>query len=240
MHVVVNPTWRCQLSCRYCWLPHTAIRRTAKEHTWQQWAKALSGTLPPESIVDFSGGEPFLFDGLPKLLAVLAEHETGWAVTTNALETDAIRRLAYQRPGYCAAINVSDHAGNHRAVANIALLMEAGYRVAINRLDHAAAGHHVDNASGLLPFQDWKRGTALDGKRRACNAGVNHWVADPSGDVWRCMVSMQLGHPPVANLFRPPGERVQIEQVCDFGCSTCYRDTPGAWCIDMQVLGEGI
>lgn len=235
MHVVVNPTWRCQLACPYCWLPHTRIVRGVAEHTWQQWIIALGAALPPRSIIDISGGEPLLFDGLPELLLAIGSREMAWAITTNALHTSAVERLIKLHPLHCAAINVSDHVWNERARENIDRLRAAGYPVNVNRVSHPKAGHH-EPGGAELPYQDWEAGTALDGIARHCDAGLNHWVADPAGNVWRCQVSMQLGHPPLANLFTD--ERHTVDMLCGYGCSTCYRDTPEAWHIKMGPTCE--
>lgn len=234
MKVVVNPTWRCQLSCRYCWLPHVKIDRAAPEHPAEEWAEALTSALPPGSIVDLSGGEPLLFPRLPALLSALGERGIGWAITTNAMDTAAARELAEAHPSGCVVINISDHAGNARAREGIDALRSA-FPTSVNRVDHGASGDH-EVGGYLLPFQDWEAGRALDGRRRLCDAGRHHWVADPAGRIWDCMVSMQLGHQPTGHLFERWRMAKGVATVCDFGCSTCYRDNPAGWMMTMEEI----
>jgi hypothetical protein len=232
MKVVINPSWTCQLSCAYCWLPHTKINRQAVEHGWQEWAKAIIHNIPAGSIIDVSGGEPLLFEGIELMLAEIGNAHIGWAITTNALATEGVERLIRRRPPGCAIINISDHAGNAGAHWNIVRLGQY-FPIQIHRTSHPMAGKHEANV-GVIPYQPWKEGEALDGVVRKCNAGMNHWVIDPGGDIFRCCVDMQVANRPIGNLF---GGKIRAVKAfkCDFGCSTCYTTEPWAWQIEQEA-----
>lgn len=233
-HVVINPTWRCQLACAYCWLPHARIDRQAHEVPVMRWVLALERYLTPGDLVDVSGGEPLLRPGLDVLLHRLGNGGIRWALTTNALATEAIDRMLELLPHNSVQINASDHAGNAAAWVNVRRLRAAGYNVQVNRVAHEAAGNH--EAGGVaLPYQDWQGGQALDGLARSCDAGDRHWVADPAGNVWRCQVWLQLGKPSMGNLFDGSFMPSVGAWDCTTGCSSCYRDTPEAWEIGMSV-----
>lgn len=234
-HVCIFPTWKCQLACSYCSIRNSKIDRSTPSVDWRQWATALPRVLPPGSIVDVAGGEPLLYWNLLSLLDALAKAGLRWGLTTNAKCREAITRLALYRIPGCAQINVSDHAGNPEVGRMIRLLRTAGYPVNVHRVDHPAAGQHEPDAI-TIPYQDWSGGRATDGVKRHCTAGLKHWVADPKGDLWRCVVALETGQPSAGNLFT--GEVKPTGAECDFGCTTCYTEDPASWGIEMTVLAE--
>lgn len=234
MKVVINPSWKCQLKCPYCWLPHTKVNREAEEHKWREWAEALVRELPGGSTVDISGGEPLLYPGVVDLVSYLGNHGIYWAITTNAMDGDGVETLIAARPPRCAVVNASDHTGNIMAGQHIRRLRTA-FPVVVHRVNHPKAGSHIDGA-GLIPYQRWAEGEALDGKQRICDAGVKHWVIDPGGDIFRCCVAMQVADKPLGNLFNGHIDKPNYTNLCDFGCSTCYTTEPHAWMIHMEAI----
>lgn len=233
MHVCIFPTWNCQLSCAYCSIRNSKIDRSVEGVTRHQWADALRLAVPRGSIVDIAGGEPLLYEGIIDLLHALGTYGLIWAITTNAKASSIVHQICNERPRGCACINVSDHPGNPEAHENIARLRAAGYMVNVHRVDHPAAGHHEPDAQ-LITYQDWKGGKAVDGKPRRCTAGLNHWIAGPNGDMWRCIVAMETGQQPGGNLFT--GEVKTTGMFCDYGCSTCYTEDPASWCVQMAEM----
>ena len=228
--VSIFPTWECQLSCDYCSIRNSKIDRTLQPVPWQLWAKALPRVLPPGSVVDIAGGEPLLYRGIVNLLHVLARSGLPWAITSNLKNTDVVERL-YRSSG---ALRVHQHErppGQPRSHANKRRLREAGYRVNVHRVNHPAAGTHEPDAQ-TITYQDWAGGKAVDGKRRYCTAGKDHWIANPAGDLWRCIVAAEVGQPPIGNLFT--GVTEPVGPLCDFGCTTCYTENPGAWHVEMR------
>jgi len=227
LHVAINPLWRCQLVCDYCWRPWTHHDAWARERPWQEWARGLTRALPADSMVDISGGEPLLFPGLLDLGAALGAAGINWAVTTNAMETRVLEALIKRRPPGLALILVSAHAGNPQWPDAVAMLRGAGLPVAVNQVGHVAASP-VSGEHNVITYQPWEEGTALDSKVRICDAGRRHWVAGPDGTVWRCQVRLQMGAEPIGNVIDGPMD-VPAPIRCDLGCSTCYTDHPAAW-----------
>lgn len=233
VHVVIFPTWACQLSCAYCSIRHSAVDRSVPPVAWEAWAEALTRRLPYGALVDVAGGEPLLYEGIVELLATLGARGLRWALTTNAKAGDVVDRLCAERPAGCVCINVSDHSGNPEAHAAIGKLRAAGWAVNVHRVDHPAAGHHEPDAQ-VITYQDWEGGEAVDRTKRQCTAGAGHWVADPQGDLWRCVVALETGQPPAGNLFT--GRVKPTPARCEFGCSACYTEDPASWGIDMREL----
>jgi hypothetical protein len=235
MHVLINLSWKCQLKCPYCLLPHIQINREAVEHSWQEWVIGITNNVTRGSIVDVAGGDPLLFPGLAYFLRGISSYGIHWAITTNALGEEGLEEILRVRPGGCVLVNVSDHPGNKFADANIERLREV-YPVTINRVDHPQAGKRQVEIGNLIPYQSYREGTELDGIRRMCNAGINHWVADPGGDVFQCNVAMATGRKPIGNLFLGGIRTPSQPYVCDWGCSSCYTSVPGAWQEMMRAL----
>lgn len=235
-HVCIFPTWDCQNHCEYCSIRHSKVDRTICDPavTWPKWFAALDRVLRRGDVVDIAGGEPLLYPGIVSLVYELGIHGYHWALTTNARHTANIRRLCDERPINCVCINVSDHAENPESVKAVAALRDAGFRVNVHRVDHPAAGKHHGRDAQIITYQDWSGGKATDGVRRHCTAGVHHWVADPRGDLWRCVVALETGQPPVGNLFT--GEVTPTDTLCDFGCTSCYTEDPGSWGIWMEEI----
>jgi len=227
MHCLINLSWRCNMKCPYCLLPHIKINRTAQEHTWQEWAEGLVANLTQGSIATIAGGDPLLFDGLELLLEYLHEHGLRWSITTNAMSTIGTVELLRVRPGGCVLINVSDHPGGEWAAENIRRLKEV-YPVVFNRVDHPLAGHKHQNITSFIPYQSWREGTELDGSPRWCSSGIEHWVADPAGDVFLCNPAMATGQKPIGNLWTGIDQPAK-EFICEWGCSSCYTSVPDAW-----------
>jgi len=234
LHAVINLSWKCQLKCPYCWLPHTAIDLKCLEHTPEEWIEAIIRTVPVGGVIDFSGGEPFIYKGLERILDAIGKAGVLWAITTNALGTEGIDALIALDPPGCVRINISDHSGNKQAADNINKL-KANYHTSVNRVIHEGAGNRND-VNNLLTYQAWEEGEAVDGIARKCTAGCNHWTADPSGNVYRCGVDMQVGNEPFGNLFDPDFHAMTKAKDCDFGCTVCYTDSPAAWLIQMREL----
>jgi len=179
-----------------------------------------------------------LMDGLELMLEYLFEHGRYWAITTNAMSTIGTIELLKVRPGGCVQINISDHPGNSGAAENIRRLAEH-YHIIGNRVMHPQAGHNLKHITSHIPYQSWREGTELDGIKRWCSSGINHWVADPAGDVFLCNPSMATAKKPLGNLFNgKPLNLPKHEFVCDWGCSSCYTIVPDAWPVKHRVVEE--
>lgn len=233
MHTVIFPSWSCQLSCHYCSIRNSKIDRSVKGVPWTQWAEVLPTVLPHGSIVDIAGGEPLIYEGIVDLLHSIGNAGLLWAITTNGKALDVVERICKEKPIGGVCFNLSDHKGNPESVTSKNKLRNAGYNVNIHRVDHPHAGYNHSDAS-LIPYQDWLVNDAVDGIERRCTAGQAHWIADPSGDLWRCIVAAETGQPSFGNLFT--GERKYISTECTFGCSSCYIGDSASWAISMEIM----
>ena len=223
-----------------CWM-HVLGFKPGDERPWREWLRFVCW-LPQGSIVDFSGGEPLLYEGIMELLQGMAEHDVRWAMTTNLVNGDMVRKLEDVKLRNCVALNVSAHAdGPKDFYRRAARLRDAGYRVTVNLVGHPAA-RDVEDWCGpvsIIPYQEWKEGLALDGKARMCDAGKNHLACSPEGNVYRCAVHMQVGAQPLATIRTPPlMYRLKEPVPCETGCSSCYTHEPGAWLVEMREVQE--
>ncbi len=185
------------------------------------------------------GGEPLLYEGIIDLIQRLAVRDIGWAMTSNLMNAHKVAELCDRPIRGCMGIHVSAHAGGpadlyERAVS----LVRAGYPVTINVVDHPAAGAVPEGVGvDLIPYQAWTEGEAVDGIRRQCNAGENHLVMSPDGNVYRCAVEMQLGVAPLGHISQGwESMRPREPHICEIGCSTCYTHDPRAWRVCMEAI----
>lgn len=102
MHVraVVNDL--CNYRCRYCEMWRLPQERRREEMSIEGWKRALSSVrdLTGWTVVQFSGGEPFIKKGFVDLLEWCRDHEIPWGVITNgsALNEKISRRVVEARP----------------------------------------------------------------------------------------------------------------------------------------------
>ena len=246
MRIIVNPTWRCNFSCPYCWVRaigwHKLYKRE-QERDSRDWAKWIA-QLPANSSIDFSGGEPLMYPHMVRLLHWCAENRVKWAITTNLSDATDWRGLTSEHIPGCLAVNVSVHPQSPKDLAwRVEALRNAGYPAYVNTVIHPDApklGSFGNTPVHRIPYQPWQEQMALDGKQRVCTAGVAHVACDPLGRVYRCLVAMQTGQEPLGTIDQPLQETLLKESTgCDFGCSTCYTDSPGAWAVVMKELSCG-
>jgi len=234
MKIIVNPIWECQLQCPYCWVRALGWHGDPTQLYWKVWAKWLL-QLPPFSIVDFVGGEPTLYPGLPKLVGVLGQAGIGWAITTNLIRMEVVEQML-EHPG-CVVVNVSIHPDSPRDVRKrIARLRRNGHLIRVSRVLHkdAPTVNWAGDWLAEISYMDVDDGMVVDGKHRLCSAGVKHLVCDPSGNVYRCATHMQLGLAPLGNIGTPPLELVlDGASPCSSGCTICYTEDPSVWEIEM-------
>lgn len=236
MKVVVNPTWRCPLSCSYCWLGPQGFR-PGPELDWTAWLHFLE-ELPRPLSVDFSGGEPLAYGGLFALLRALHARGIGWAITSNLVLAERVNWMIQMPLPGCLVVNASAHAGSPPDFfERVARLEVAGYPVHINRVIHHDAPPVRGYAGRVaeIPYQAWAEGEALDGVVRTCDAGAHHLVCAPDGSVYPCAVAMQVGREPLGTIAQGWGAIAPATPFrCDWGCSTCYTVSPSDWEITMQ------
>lgn len=88
MHAVFFPTFRCNLSCEYCYITKEKYGlKNIKEYSAEEWIEGLtwfSNKYERISRIDISGGEPFVKKDIVTLLEALSE-QSFVCLTTNAV-----------------------------------------------------------------------------------------------------------------------------------------------------------
>ncbi|MBI4650518.1 radical SAM protein [Candidatus Desantisbacteria bacterium] len=99
-------TFRCNYRCSYCpWVTrfsYSNIYTKEKEPTVEAWIGALDKL--PRANIYISGGEPFLYDGMPELINGLKKHKILGLVTNATVKT-----AVYERIKKKMHLNVSYH-----------------------------------------------------------------------------------------------------------------------------------
>ena len=92
---VLLVTFRCNYRCSYCPVvtrfDYSEIYGKADERTPEDWIAALDRL--PKANVYISGGEPFLFKGLPELVNGLGKHQVLGIVTNATVKTSVYERM---------------------------------------------------------------------------------------------------------------------------------------------------
>lgn len=96
LHVLFWPTFRCNYACTYCTVctkfDFAKVFPKASEKRVEQWLVALD-KLPP-AMIYISGGEPFLYAGLPELVNNLPKkHQLLGIVSNVSLPASVYRKI---------------------------------------------------------------------------------------------------------------------------------------------------
>jgi hypothetical protein len=208
-HYLINTTWRCQLSCSYCWVRrhvnHTPGLNDVIERPYKDWVNAIQRDLP--DIMDIGGGEPL---SLPWTLDLIcAFPEIKWGLSTNGLNADRIIELADYRLPQIININLSYHPEAARQYTwydnqwkrQILMLLDAGYCLSPNLED---VNKNVERSQWAI---DWLNEldlhmviSPLCGGRKelafpqeqalTCEAGINFLTVGPDGTAWPCLSAL--------------------------------------------------
>lgn len=110
--IIFIPTWRCQLRCKYCDYridkegrlhAFDKVKTLGAELNWWEWVRYFERFEP--CLLEMTGGEPTIYPDLDKLLSHISA-QSRWAVTSNTLNTDMIKRLPTHN---CLAWTASYH-----------------------------------------------------------------------------------------------------------------------------------
>jgi MoaA/NifB/PqqE/SkfB family radical SAM enzyme len=97
LHIVLNPTWRCNYQCSYCpvvtTFTYTNVVGRSGERPGADWLEALA-KLPP-AVIYIAGGEPFVYADLPVIINEIPDKHRLLGIVTNlSLPASAYRRIS--------------------------------------------------------------------------------------------------------------------------------------------------
>lgn len=202
-HYLINPTWRCQNACTYCWVEQTVRKRdivSVPERPMQDWAAAINRDRI--ELVDIAGGEPLLTGWIPELM--MACPNTKFGLSTNGLALQQIVHLCDLHPQNLISINVSYHpeSGHDRTwKRGVALLKMLGAWVHSNIVDYQQNVENSERMIEWLGMREIRMVTSpyeeMDGlgeqleQGLCCKGGVNHLTVAPDGEAWPCLTTLR-------------------------------------------------
>ncbi len=237
-HHLIQPTFRCQNHCMYCWLNDTIRARpemmAARERPWQDWVAAINRDKP--SVVDLAGGEPLLYAGLAKIIRACPK--TMFGLSTNGLELDALRWLCVLQPDNLIGINLSIHPYSdcEAFVRAAECIIAAHGPLRPNVVDYG------DNVERAKPVLDWlaSKGVPYDISPYEDMAGLadeqpiglcckGYLVVAPDGEAWPCLTTLRSPY------WKERGLGNWLDGTVNWGkkASPCYLN-----CIDYFVLPQ--
>ena len=204
-----NITWKCQLTCSYCWVMKdirtNPVLDVAPQRTIDEWTKAIERDTP--DIATMGGGEPLSVPWAVDLIRRFPD--IAWALSTNGLNADKINEIANSALRQIININLSYHPEaarkytwyNDQWKQNILRLKRAGYNVTSNV---EKVNQNVERSKWAI---DWLETigshmliSPICGGRKElfepqetsliCEGGVNHLVIAPDGNAWPCQTAL--------------------------------------------------
>ena len=202
-HFLINPTWRCQNACSYCWVQQTVRVRpelmNAPERSMDDWVNAIR--RDGVELVDVAGGEPFLLPWMPYLFPACPD--TKFGLSTNGLALGGLRRMANMRPHNVTAINISYHPESHVDDYEmlwrqaIMAIRATGGKTHSNIVD---VGDNVEASETAIewmkalailyevsPYEDMSVLDEMQETPMCCKGGEQHLVVAPDGTAWPCL-----------------------------------------------------
>ena len=208
-HYLLNITWRCQLTCSYCWVRRSINTNPeltkAETRPAIDWARAIERDKP--DILTMGGGEPLSVPWAIDLIRAFPNIK--WSLSTNGIMVNKIMELAAQKLGQIININLSYHPESAQKYdwyfdqwrREIITLANAGYNVSSNV---EKTGDNVKNSKQAI---EWMKLQGLpmlispicggrpelaqpQPKPLLCEAGTNHLVIAPDGGAWPCQTAI--------------------------------------------------
>lgn len=186
-HIRALLTYRCNYKCEYCW--HWRWEKT-DEMGLEEWKRALLSLKEYVGayVVNFVGGEPFLYRHFLELIGFCRDNDVHWGVITNgsALTEKAAARIVDARPVYIdVSIDGSTSEIHDRARGVVGSLdrVSRGIRMLVTQRD--LSGHrfpirikptvHRYNYGNLSRLVDWTAeigATSVDFSAVSLNASL--------------------------------------------------------------------
>jgi pyruvate-formate lyase-activating enzyme len=222
-NIVAYITFKCNLACPYCKISNDRLAAKFEDLPAEAWTSWLGG-FPERTVVDITGGEPFVYQGWWKLLESWpAKLQMG--VTTNLMSSLVdLERFAKLVPPKFISITCSLHLhpkfNEQEFFRKLLFLRDHSILVRINYVAYPRGEYlprlrrfsdffsrygfyfHVDPY--IYPGEEYDAETKKllepymksvrflgynledEGKAKICNAGVEHFLVVPNGDVYRC------------------------------------------------------
>lgn len=99
LHVILNPTWRCNYACSYCPVvtkfAYATVVNKSGERSAEEWIGALDKL--PAAVIYIAGGEPFVYADLPGLINGLPEKHQLMGIVTNLSMPASVYRKIHGR-----------------------------------------------------------------------------------------------------------------------------------------------
>jgi len=166
-HIRALLTYRCNYRCEYCWHWRWEKREEMGLEDWQRALLSLREFVG-SYVVNFVGGEPFIYRHFLELAAFCRGNDIGWGVITNgsALTESTVRRVVESRPVYFdvsvdgATSEIHDRA---RGVDGSLARVSRGIRMLVERRNASGQGFpirikptvHRYNHGHLAELVDW-------------------------------------------------------------------------------------
>lgn len=243
-HWLIQPTWRCQNSCAYCWLNHTIRERPelyhAEERPLGDWVAAIKRDTPDG--VDIAGGEPFLVEWIPEL--IWACPDISFGLSTNGLVIDEIRRLANGPTKNISGVNVSYHPDcldrigpdyNRMWREAVEVFHSAGipigpslvdYRDNLERSQEARDWLKTKNINcAITPYERMDTLSKCLDQGLCCKGGINHLTVAPDGTAWPCLTTLRSPYwreTQIGNWLDNTVKPSLVNQPCYLNCVDYY------------------
>ena len=250
--VSVNLTWPCPLGdserqCPYCWVKH-AVRSDANlyglpDRPAEDWQEVFHRLDP--AILDFVGGEPFLYEGFVRLIRDLPNKHR-YAPTSN-LHCDAIFQFAREcDPKRCVSFTASFHftglLSKEEFADRLEVLRGSGFPVSVNLVNYPPFRDRILDIYEF--FQQRRFATHISPYERidevrsdfdglfVCSCGINRYIISNNGDAYRCFSWFKRPDRKRAymgNLFDGTFRKYEEEKLCDIRCEPylVYDPTDG-------------
>lgn len=206
---LLNITWKCQLSCSYCWVRKSIntnpVLDGVTQRPFEDWKNAIE--RDPADYITLAGGEPLSVPWAIDLMRAFPGIK--WCLSTNGIVRKKINELAAQRLPQIFNINLSYHPETaakydwytNQWKAEMLMLAAAGYNVSSN------VENINDNVEKSGEAIEWAKAHGLpmlispicggrdelsrpQGIGLVCEGGINHLVIDPAGNAWTCQSSI--------------------------------------------------
>lgn len=233
-NAMVELLWKCSLdNCPYCITHYENWQHVKNDtvHTKDEWLNALTRLDP--SIIDFVGGEPFLYPDFIDMLCDIdhaGKHKV--AITTNLHHSGIDEFIERVNPNNVVAVNCSFHSSGtmtpNEFMAEVIQLSDARFNVTVNVVQHPSNYQNLPQLFrickcthtpiALSPLEDINQ--INNQLTFSCDCGTTSIVINSNGDIYPCLTAMSNGKPH-GNIFTH-GDVYEPVESCTLPCASYY------------------